>query len=203
VGQLNDALLDPRSEVLIRRRVPHALGGAVGHRAIQALLRGLEDPDFEVRLECARVAARMADADPALRLSLDDVLPRVERELAVPERRWEQQGRRRREAHEAPAILEKADLPFIDRSMELAFSLLALISGCEIAGSTLRALHSANPVLRGTALEYLQTVLPERLRRALVARIPGGDTARRTQRQAEELAQTLDGAPSGPGRVES
>jgi hypothetical protein len=196
VGQLNDALLDPRSEVLIRRRVPRTLEGAAGRRALDGLLRGLEDADFEVRLECARAAARTTDADPALRVGLSQVLPLLERELAVSQRRWEQQGRRRREAHEDSAILDPGDLPFVDRSLELAFSLLALAWGCEIVGSTLRALHSADPTLRGTALEYLQTVLPERLRHALVARIPGGDTARRTRRRAEELAEALTRSPA-------
>ena len=75
--------------------------------------------------------------------------------------------------------------------MELVFSLLAAGFGCEIAGSALRALHSDDPNLRGTALEYLQTVLPERLRGVLVARVPGGDTARPTRRRSEELAEAL------------
>lgn len=191
VGQLNDALLDPHSEVMVRRRVPRALSGAPGRRAMDGLLRGLGDDDFEVRLECARAAARMADAEPSVRAARSEVLPRVERELAVPERTWEQRGRRRGRALENAAILEPSDLPIIDRSMELVFTLLAIAWGCEIMGSTLRAAHSGDPRLRGTALEYLQTVLPEKLRRPLVARIPGGDTARPSQRRSEELADAL------------
>lgn len=191
VGQLADALLDPRSEVLIRRRVPRALDAAPGRRAMDALLRGLEDEDFEVRLECARAAARIADADRELRATPDAVLAIVERELDASDRAWEQRGRRRRDAVEAPAILDAADLPRIDRSMEMLFSVLAIAWGRELMGSTLRALHSDEPALRGTALEYLQSSLPEKLRSVLVSRLPGGDTAHRTQRRSEELADAL------------
>lgn len=191
VGQLNDALLDPHSELLIRRRVPRALAGAPGRRAMDGLLRGLADDDFEVRLECARSAARMVDARPELRATQKEILPLVERELDSSDRTWEQRGRRRRDSREHPAILEPADLPSIDRGMEMVFSLLAIAWGGEVMGSTLRAVHCDDPNLRGTALEYLQTVLPEKLRRPLVSRIPGGDTARRTQRQADELAEAL------------
>jgi hypothetical protein len=191
VGQLADALLDPQSEVLIRRRVPRALEGAPGRRAMDALLRGLEDDDFEVRLECARVAARLVDAQTELRASPNEVLPVMERELAASDRAWEQRGRRRRDALEASALLETADLLRIDRSMEMVFSVLAISWGVELTSSTLRALYSDDTALRGTALEYLQTALPERLRSALVARIPGGDTARRSQRRADELADAL------------
>ncbi len=191
VGQLTDALLDSRSEVLIRRRVPRALEGAPGRRAMNALLLGLEDDDFEVRLECARAAVRMVDEHTGLHAATDEVLPVVERELDASDRAWEQRGRRRRDAVEASALLEPGDLSRIDRSMEMVFSVLAIAWGRELMSSTLRALYSDEPALRGTALEYLQTSLPEKLRRALVARIPGGDTARRSQRRAEELADAL------------
>jgi AAA family ATP:ADP antiporter len=203
VGQLNDALLDPHSEVMIRRRVPRALEGAPGRRAIDGLLRGLEDDDFEVRLECARAAARLADAHAELRVARSEVHSLAGRELAASDREWEQRGRRRRDARERAAILEPPDLPLIDRSMEMVFTLLALAWGCEIMGSTLRAAHAGDPTLRGTALEYLQTVLPEKLRRRLVARIPGGDTARPSQRRSQELADALlhssAALPRGPG----
>lgn len=190
-GQLADALLDSQSEVLIRRRVPRALEGAPGRRAMDALLRGLEDDDFEVRLECARAAALIVDAHAELRAAPNEVLAVVERELAASDREWEQRGRRRRDALEASALLETTDLPRIDRSMEMVFSVLAISWGVELMSSTLRALYSEDTALRGTALEYLQTSLPERLRGALVARIPGGDTARRSQRRADELADAL------------
>jgi hypothetical protein len=192
MGHLGDVLLDPETEVVIRRRVPRALEAAPGKRAMESLVRGFEDEDFDVRLACARSAARVVEADRTCRVPRQQVVRLVLRELDVSERRWEQQGRRRRKQSAGePALLEPADLDRIDRSMELVFSLLALAYGVDVMASTLRALHSADPTLRGTALEYIQTTLPEKLRRRLVQRVPGGDTARVTQRRSEELAQAL------------
>jgi AAA family ATP:ADP antiporter len=191
VGHLGDVLLDPETEVVIRRRVPRALEAAPGLRAMDSLVRGFEDEDFEVRLACARSAVRVVDVDRACRVPGQQVLSLVQRELEVSERKWEQQGRRRGQHVDEPALLETGDLARVDRSMELVFSLLALAYGVEVMASTLRALHSADPTLRGTALEYIQTMLPEKLRRRLVQRVPGGDTARVTQRRSEELAQAL------------
>jgi hypothetical protein len=192
VGLLGDVLLDPATEVVIRRRVPAALEAAPGPRAMDSLVRGFEDEDFDVRLACARSAARVVEAERSCRLPRQQVMSLVERELDVSERRWEQQGRRRRK-HRAgePALLEIGDLDRIDRSMELVFSLLALSYGVDVMASTLRALHAPDPTLRGTALEYVQTTLPEKLRRRLVQRVPGGDTARVSQRRSEELAEAL------------
>jgi uncharacterized small protein (DUF1192 family) len=191
VGHLGDVLLDPETEVVIRRRVPRALEAAPGQRAMDSLVRGLEDSDFDVRLACARSAARVVEADSACRLPRQQVISLVQRELEVSERKWEQQGRRRGQHVDEPTLLEIGDLARVDRSMELVFSLLALGYGVDVMASTLRALHSADPTLRGTALEYIQTTLPEKLRRQLVKRVPGGDTARVTQRRGEELAQAL------------
>jgi hypothetical protein len=68
--------------------------------------------------------------------------------------------------------------------------------------STLRALYSDEPELRGTALEYLETILPERVRGALFLRIPGGQTASVTRRRADELAEALLDTPASPRRRE-
>ena len=53
VGQLTDALLDPREDVVVRRRVPRVLVAAPGARTVEGLLRGLEDERFDVRARCA------------------------------------------------------------------------------------------------------------------------------------------------------
>jgi hypothetical protein len=60
VGQLLDALLDPDAEQRIRTRLAGIVAGVVDPRAMEGLWRALESSDFDVRLACARGAARLA-----------------------------------------------------------------------------------------------------------------------------------------------
>jgi hypothetical protein len=188
-GQLSDVLLDSETDLLVRRRIPRVLEAAVSGRTLDNLVRGLEDPDFDVQLECVRSALRVAgEAD--LKLPRAQGLAVVERALEVDDRTWEHHGRRRQSA-EMSALLEPGDLRRIDRNLEFVFTALALVFGRDEMASTVRALHSGDLALRGTALEYLQTILPERVRAMLGSRIPGGDRARVTRRRADELADAL------------
>jgi hypothetical protein len=54
VGQLADYLLDPKTPLPVRYKLPHVIAHAGGERAADALVRGLEDNNFEVRFECGR-----------------------------------------------------------------------------------------------------------------------------------------------------
>ena len=191
VGQLNDALLDKESPVLVRRRIPGVLESAPGPRALRALVETIPDDDFEIGLECARSGVRITEHDPSLQLTRDQVHELARRELDVGDRAWEQRGRRRSMGEDLPAILEPADLARIDRSFERLFTILALSYGRDVMASTLRAIHADDPNLRGTALEYLQTALPEKLRGPLMRRIPGGAAAKVTMRRSEELVEAL------------
>ncbi|MBW2424184.1 MAG: hypothetical protein JRG86_08045, partial [Deltaproteobacteria bacterium] len=188
-GQLSDVLLDTEAELLVRRRIPRVLEAAASQRTLDNLLRGLEDPDFDVQLECVRSALRvMGQAD--LEIPRAQGLAIVERALEIDDRSWEHRGRRR-QSSETSALLESGDLRRIDRNLEYVFTALALLFGRDEMASTVRALHSGDLALRGTALEYLQTILPERVRAILASRIPGGDRARVTRRRADELADAL------------
>jgi hypothetical protein len=70
-----------------------------------------------------------------------------------------------------------------------------------------RALHSNDRALIGTALEYLETVVPEELRRALWKRLQvgvrEGKEARPSQEVLDELLKSSDGSRAprrGPRR---
>jgi hypothetical protein len=206
VGQLADALADPARSVLVRRRLPRVLEAGNGRRAIDGLRLGLDDPDFEVRVQCARSAARLILRDEDLRLDASDVQAVAARELEVGDRTWEQQGRRREGASDDSVLLEGGVGSWPDRSIEHAFTVLSLAYGVDMMGSALRALHAGDENLRGTALEYLQATLPEAVFNALWRRVPGairGDRPRRaTQEIADELLRTgmQRRVPRGPTR---
>ena len=197
-GQLVDALLDPGVGTLVRRRLPRVLGDGEPERALAGLLLALSDDDFEIRSASARAAARLVTSSPRRRLSREVVQPLVARELEANQRRWEQQGRRHEERGELDSVIEAPAAA--GRSMEHVFTLFALAEGPELMGSTLRALYGRDRALHGTALEYLETTLPQELCAALWPRLPAAaSTTRRTHRKTGDIAEELlRAAPAAP-----
>ncbi len=197
VGQLGDVLADEETSVLVRRRIPLVLETYDDPRAMQGLVLGLDDRDFEVRLLCARSAACLAARKPELRPAEPRVYALAERELQVDDLVWERQGRRREEERADSVLLATAELSRVNRSAELVFTLLSLALGEELMGSAVRALFQDDAYVRGTALEYLEATLLAGLRRALWPRIPGAEPARRPSRGTREIADEL--LRSSPG----
>jgi hypothetical protein len=98
----------------------------------------------------------------------------VERELAVPPQVW--RGYRlldRVEVEESAGASEPAEIS--SRHLEHIFLLLSTIVAREPLDAAVHGIQSANPGVRGLAIEYLDQVLPaavlERLR-ALIASTP-------------------------------
>jgi ATP:ADP antiporter, AAA family len=139
-GQLVDALLDPRQDPAVRRRVPRVLKVCAMRRAVDGLVQGLNDELFDVREQCAIALASITARNA---------------ELAVP-----------RTAVFAVTLREVKDPP---RALDLdhVFTLLSLTLEREPLQIALQAVRGSDRALRGTALEYLENVLPEGLREAL------------------------------------
>jgi hypothetical protein len=95
----------------------------------------------------------------------------VTREVAADQEQW--QRRRLREEvspdiqGEIDALLEARE----DRNLQHVFTLLSLALDRDAIVLSLRALSSQDANLRGTALEYLHNVLPERVREPLWPRL--------------------------------
>jgi hypothetical protein len=68
---------------------------------------------------------------------------------------------------EATAPLDVVTRDRVSRALEHVFTLLAVLLGSEAVKICFRALHQDDDRHRGTALEYLQTVLPGELRDAI------------------------------------
>jgi hypothetical protein len=177
VGQLTDALLDPRQDVVVRRRVPRVLVAAPGARTVLGLLLGLEDERFDVRARCALALLRLCERDPGLTVSHEAVFAAALRELV-------------RDPASAPPLAEGA-LGSHGAVVEHVFTLLSLVLDREPMQIASRALHSDDRVLIGTALEYLETVLPEDLRRALWKQLQVGVQDRPQQRVSSDPLHDL------------
>jgi AAA family ATP:ADP antiporter len=133
-GQLLDVLLDPEQDPIVRRRVPRVLKAAPTQRAVDGLLAALRDERFDVRYRSAQALLRLRQRDGSLRIPAADAFSAAQRELTL--------------ARASP------------RGLEHVFGLLSLGVPGEPLAVALRAWRTDDRSLRGTALEYLQNVLP-------------------------------------------
>jgi hypothetical protein len=159
------ALLDPDTPNVVRRRLPLALKSCPSPIARDGLLACLDDVEFELRLRCSRALLALTDDHPELQTAFPTALAAVEREL-----------RGDGEVHLV---------------RELVFNLLALALDREPVRIAARSFAIEDAFVRGTALEYLETVLPSELFSALqpLLAVTGRPPARR--RTAVEVREEL------------
>ena len=162
LGQLTDGLLDQRCDFAVRRRIPRILAHSGSQRAVDGLLPALSDARFEIRYQVSRALEYLHRTQPGLAFDEVVVMHTVERELSVSTDIWE--GRRlldQRDGSDTPyAYLDELVRDRANQSLEHVFSLLAIVLPREPLKVAFRALHSDDRILRGLALEYLETSLP-------------------------------------------
>ena len=168
IGTLTDALLDPDMPLLARQRIPSILEVTHNPRAVDALLAGLGDEEFNVRYSSGRALARMNERDTLMHVEASQVFAAVEREVSVDRSVWVS----RNIELEIQVPLDMASTPLtgdprIDYAMEHVFTLLSLTLDRDALMLSRQAVQSSDRNLRGTALEYLENVLPESVRRGL------------------------------------
>jgi AAA family ATP:ADP antiporter len=166
-GQLADALCGPSVEFDIRKRVARVLAACPTQQAADALIRGTRDDRFEVRYECGRALLNITGVNKGIRIPRATVIAIVKREAEVSKEVWESQPADPElddDANEPPALIHRLLRDRFDRSLEHVFSVLALHLDRESLRIAFAALHREDPRLRGTALEYLETVLPQEIR---------------------------------------
>jgi hypothetical protein len=190
-GQLADHLLDPEEDFAIRRRIPRILATRPVNVAAPPLLQGLSDARFEVRFQCGRALVRL-DAEGPLPIDRESVFKAVEREATVERRVWESQRLLDRiEGDEESVFVDEFLRARANRSLEHVFTLLSLVLPREPLRIAFRGLHLDDTVLRGTALEYLNSVLPEPIREKLWPFFEGTDEAAHPSRTREEIIEAL------------
>jgi len=160
-GQLIDALLDENTDFAIRRRLPRVLSVVTTPRVAMGVLMGLNDRRFEVRYQCGRALAAMMVRNPYLKFTHEDVYSAIRKEVAVSRPVWE--GQRlldRGEEQDTTPVVDEFLKERTSRSLQHLFTLLALIHPPEPLRIAFHGLHSEDAQLRGTALEYLESLLP-------------------------------------------
>jgi len=171
VGQLGDALRNTATySPAARRRFARVLSNSNSMRAGLQLVAALDDPDYHVRYQLAQGIAAMQRAGVRLPIDNGSWIAAARKELEQP-----------------------SPLPINER-LDSIFTLLGLAYDFEAVHLARRAMTAEDPKLRGTALEYLENVLPPSVRselfRALDAEPPPG--SRRGQQQLlAEMKRTL------------
>ncbi len=186
-GQLADALCDPDMSFDVRRRIPRVLSTSATQLAADGLFRGLDDNRFEVRYACGRALLKIAP-DPGVNIDLERVIAAVEIEVKRAKPVWESQAMD--DDEDEPRRFERLLNDQIDRSMEHVFNILALHLDPESLRTAFNALHTEDVQVRGTALEYLETVLPLEVR-DLVWPFLGEERPMREARPAKEILEDL------------
>ncbi len=197
IGTLTDSLLDPDMPLVARQRIPSVLEVTHNPRSVDALIAGLEDDEFNVRYSCGRALARMNERNAHMVIGSEEVFSAVEREVSVDRSVWI--SRDLEMDVQVPVDMESSALsgdPRVDYSMEHVFTLLSLTLDRDALMLSRQAVSSTDRNLRGTALEYLENVLPENVRRGLWPHfgesISGSRRRRAHVEVVADLKRTLD-----------
>lgn len=170
VGLLADVMLSTAQPLAVRRRIPHVLRALRGPRVVSALTRALGAEALEVRYRAALALAEVTHDDRALLPDSKEVFA-----LALSE-------------------VERGPL-----SQDASDHIFALLSLCLTRGSmelVRQGLRTDDRKLRGTALEYLESMLPEAVRSTLVEALaerpePRSDVSRTETQLLDELKRSI------------
>jgi hypothetical protein len=191
-GQLVDALIDPSQPFAVRRRLARVLSSSTSQRAVDGLLLGLEDSRFEVRFQCGRSLAAILARNRNVRVDAKHVFKVVLQEVAVGRPVWEShQLLDRLDDHETGSFVDEFVKARASRSLAHVFTLMALVLPAEPLQIAFRGLFTDDQGLRGTALEYLEGVLPPNIRDGLWPFLDDPRTVRSAGRPREEILEEL------------
>ena len=165
VGQFVDALLDPNQDFAVRRRLTRVFSVCVSQRAVDGLVLTLEDLRFAVRREAGRSLLAILDRNPLVTIDREHMLALVLKEVTVGRPVWE--GRRLLDAASNGSTIDTFVRDRAGESLAHVFTLLSLVLPREPMQLAFRGLQTDDAHLRGTSLEYLDSVLPAPIRQRL------------------------------------
>jgi hypothetical protein len=164
-GQLVDALLDGEIAAVVRRRVARVLKSVPTQRAADGLLLALDDERFDIRYRAAEALLRIRGDNAALVLPAARILEIAAREA--------------RHASRSP------------RHLDHVFDVLSLVLDRRPLEIALKAVRGSDAALRGTALEYLDNVLPLPVRERLWPSLGPPERPTPTGRSPEQIRDDL------------
>jgi hypothetical protein len=192
IGLLIDALIDPNQDFTIRRRLARVFSVCVSQRAADGLVLGLDDQRFEVRFQCGHSLASLLEKNPRVVIDTERIFAVVMREAAVGRPVWES----RRLLDELDV---KDEVSFVDefvrdragQSLAHVFTLLSTVLPRDPLLISFRSLYTDDKTLQGTALEYLEGVLPPPIRERLWPFLEDRRPVARSARPRDEILADL------------
>jgi hypothetical protein len=167
VGAVTDALLDPSQPFAIRRRLARVFSVCVSQRAADALMLALDDARFEVRFQCGRSLSSIVAKNALIKIDRERIFEIVRREVTVSEPVWQSERLLDQMPEERPSFADEFIKSRAGQSLGHVFVLLSLALPSKEVQLAYRGLHSSEAAQRGTALEYLASVLPQDIRERL------------------------------------
>ena len=189
VGQFVDALLDPNQDFAVRRRLARVFSVCVSQRAADGLMLTLEDLRFAVRREAGRSLLAILDRNPLVTLDRERMLALVLKEVTVGRPVWE--GRRLLDAASSGSTLDTFVRDRAGESLAHVFTLLSLVFPRDPIQLAFRGLQTDDAHLRGTALEYLDSVLPTPVRQRLWPFLEQRPAPKSSKNREETIAALL------------
>jgi AAA family ATP:ADP antiporter len=188
LGPLLAALEAPAADPRIRRRIPRVLLAWPTQGVVGGLLGVLGDSSFEVRYRAAGALMQITADREDLQINREIVLAAIRDAASVA-----------RVDSAAPARDDEVHSPFereaafrtLGRRYTLVFTLLSLLGDREPLHLAFIALGSDRVRLRGTAREYIDSVLPAEVRSALAPLLDDRSTASRASRPRRQVLEDL------------
>jgi len=185
-------LLDPEEDFAIRRRLVTVLAASRRPEAFDGLFEAMSDRRFEVRYRSARALSYLTREIAGLRADRDRVFEVMMREMAVERGLWETRQLIDQPDDESSPMEAEALRGRINRSLEHLFTLLSLALPAESVRLAFHGLHTDDRHLRGTALEYLETVVPAQVWSRLWPFLnEGEELARDRSKSPDQIMQEL------------
>ena len=192
VGALTDALIDPNQDFAVRRRLVRVFSVCVSQRAADGVMFGLDDARFDVRFQAARSLTEILEKNPRVVIDSQRVFAAVNARPASAARSGRAAAcstasRAPKRCRRSTSSCATAPAP----SLAHVFTLLALVLPREPLQIAFRSLQTDDQHLRGTALEYLDGMLPPRIRERLWPFLETGPARRSTRPRDEVMAELL------------
>lgn len=174
IDQLVDGMLGKSFPLSIRCRLPLVLEKITNEKTLDetlaGLLSGLSSQTFEVRYQIGRTLERIKVGYPHLQLTREVIFSAVKREMTLDGNDGNESFSTRRNVLPKLVGSTRGGEPIRDKYiLDHVLTLLGLVLDKEAMQLCQHALNSNDAHLRGTAIEYLENILPESIRVGLIA----------------------------------
>jgi AAA family ATP:ADP antiporter len=163
LGTLSDVFKDPTVDIEIRRSIPLVLAYIPHQEAVDILLDGLFDYDGLLRYRAIRALGKLRLLDGDLKFDVEKVTLRIREECETTV--WHRQALAVLYPHgDSDDLLAKLLREKVDRGKDRVLRLLALLLPPTAAVASLLALTEDDRLRRAAVAEFMDNVLPGKLR---------------------------------------